>query len=156
LSATAVTVRNTGSDDEGELKGNLNGYVAATKRFVVRGVAVDASAASIQGCPATGLAEGLFVEVHGSLVSTGVMAKTVQCESESSGSTVERSGVASAVDAAAKTFTLERQSGAVSVKWSDTTFFGGVTPQTLAGRTVQVEGQLNGAVLNASKVEIDD
>lgn len=156
LTASTVTLRNTGSDDEGELKGNINGYVSATRQFVVRGVAVDASAAAIQGCPATGLADGLFVEVHGALVSTGVRAKTVQCESESSGSTVERTGVASAVDTAARAFVLTRSSGPISVVWSDNTFFSGVTPQTLTGKTVQVQGQLSGAVLNASKVELED
>lgn len=156
LTATTVTLRNTGSDEESELKGNISGYVAATKRFVVRGVSVDASAALIQGCPATGLADGLFVEVHGGLVSTGVMAKTLECEIEPSGSTVERTGVASAADTATRTFTLTRSSGPISVTWSDNTFFSGVTPQTLNGKTVQVEGQLNGAVLNASKVELED
>lgn len=156
LNASAVTLRDTGSDGEGELKGNISGYVAATKRFLVRGVMVDASAASIQGCPANGLADGLFVEVHGGLVSAGVMAKTVQCESESSGATVERTGVGSAVDTSAKTLTLTPQtSSPVSVKWSDTTFFGDVTPQTLAGKSLHVEGQLNGAVLSASKIELD-
>jgi len=157
LNASTVTLRNTGSDSEGELKGNISAYVVATKQFTVRGVSVDASAAAIQGCPATGLADGVFVEVQGALVSTGVMAKTVQCQSESSGSTVERSGVASAVDASAKSFTLTPKSGsAVAVKWGDSTFFGALTPQSLTGKTVQVEGQFSGSVLNASKIEAGD
>jgi hypothetical protein len=156
LTATSVTLRNTGSDDEAELKGNISGYVASTRQFTVRGVSVDASAASIQSCPAGGLADGQFVEVRGALISTGVMAKTVQCESESSGSTVERTGAAGAVDAVARSFNLTNSSGTIVVTWGDNTFFSGVTPQTLSGKTVQVEGQFNAGVLNASKVEIED
>ncbi|MEP7102296.1 MAG: DUF5666 domain-containing protein [Burkholderiales bacterium] len=156
LTAATVTLRNAGSDEESELKGNISGYIAATRHFVVRGVAVDASAASIQGCPATGLADGVFVEVHGMLVSSGVMAKTVGCESEAPGSIVERTGVASSVDTVGKTFGLSRSGGSISVTWSANTFFNGVTPLTLNGKTVQVEGQLSGAVLNASKIELED
>jgi hypothetical protein len=157
LAATVVTVRNTVSDDEGELKGNVSGFVAATRRFTVRGVAVDASGAALSGCPSTGLVDGLFVEVRGALVSTGVLAKSVQCEAEAAGSTVERKGTVGAVDTAAKTFTLLTKAGLTfSVKWTDTTFFDNLSPATLAGKLVQVEGQLSGSVLTAAKVEKGD
>ena len=157
LTATGVTIRNAGSDTEAELKGNITGYVAATKQFSVRGVAVDASGASVQGCPASGLADGLFVQVEGAVSSTGVVAKQVHCEDEPSGGTIERSGVASTVDVAAMSFSLVPQQGtATAVQWSASTFFSGVTPQTMAGRRVQVQGALVGGVLMASKVVFDE
>jgi hypothetical protein len=105
--AVTVTVVDTGSGGEGEVKGIISNYVAATKRFVVNAVQVDASAASMQGCPATGLANGLLVEIHGVLVSPGLKAQTVQCESESSDATAERQGVVTAVNLSSKTLTLE-------------------------------------------------
>jgi hypothetical protein len=157
LAATSVTIRNTASDEEGELKGNLSGFALATKRFTVRGVSVDASGARLSGCPSAGLADGLFVEVRGALVGTGVVAKTVQCEAESASSTVERKGTVSVVDTTAKTFTLvTKASSVVSVKWSDKTFFDNLSPAALAGKAVQVEGQLSGSVLMAAKVEPAD
>jgi hypothetical protein len=157
LGASAVTIREAGSDDESELRGNIGGYVAATSSFSVRGVSVDASTASLQSCPASGLADGLFVEVHGALSSTGVVAATVQCESESDDSTVDRNGVASNVDLAGMTFTLVPEHGAsISVAWSNLTYFGGVTPAALSGKSLEVEGTLNGSVLVASKIKLDD
>lgn len=157
MMATAVTVRNAESDDEGELKGNVSGYIAASRQFTVRGVAVDASTAAVSGCPAAGLADGLYVEVHGALVSAGVKAKSVQCEAESAGATVERTGTVGAVDSAARSFVLVTAGGtSFSVKWTDTTYFGSVSPATLSGKKVEVQGQLSGTQLMAAKVEIED
>lgn len=153
LVAASVEIRDAASDSAAQLRGNIIGYVRATGTFSVRGVAVDASGASVQGCPATGLAEGLYVEVGGTLSSTGVVASTVHCEDEPSNAQVEREGVASAVDAAAGSFSLALDQGTVvSVKWTSTTYFGDLTPQTLAGTKVKVEGTLVGGVLMASKI----
>lgn len=157
LAATSVTVRDAGSDSESELKGNLSGYSASSATFAVRGVSVDASTATLANCPATGLSNGQFVDVQGTLIPTGVKAATVQCSGEPAGATVERSGVAGSVDSTGKTFVLKLSDGTtVPVAWSANTYFGDVTPSTLAGRTVQVQGQFSGSTLNASKIEVDD
>ena len=108
------------------------------------------------GCPAAGLANGLFVEVEGSLNGTGVVASKIQCAAEPSGASVEREGVAAAVDVAGTSFSLATEHGTVGVKWTDTTFFGGIAPQTLSGKPVHVEGVLVGGVLIASKVKFED
>jgi hypothetical protein len=121
-----------------------------------RDVSVDASGATLQGCPAAGLANGLFVEVEGSLNGTGVVASKIQCAAEPSGASVEREGVAAAVDVAGTSFSLATEHGTVGVKWTDTTFFGGIAPQTLSGKPVHVEGVLVGGVLIASKVKFED
>ncbi|MGZ5275198.1 MAG: DUF5666 domain-containing protein [Caldimonas sp.] len=157
LTAASIAIRDSETEDEAELHGNISGFDAATTRFTVRDVVVDASGASLQGCPATGLADGLYVQVAGKLGSSGVVAKTVQCESEPSGGTVEREGTASAVDLAAMRFTLTTQRGTVvTVAWTATTFFGGGTAQTMAGKPVEVQGTLVNGVLVATKVKIDD
>ncbi|MEP7300276.1 MAG: DUF5666 domain-containing protein [Caldimonas sp.] len=157
LTASSIAIRDDDAQDEAELHGNISAYDAATSRFTVRDVVVDASGASLQGCPATGLANGLYVEVAGSLASSGVAAKTVQCENEPSDGTVEREGIAGAVDLAAMRFALTTERGTVvSVAWTASTYFGGASPQTLSGSKVDVQGSLVNGVLVASKVKVDD
>ena len=157
LAASSLSIRDAGSDSEAALRGNLRGYVAATGRFFVRDVGVDASGASVQGCPAAGLADGQFVVVQGAVSSAGVVAQKVQCEAEPADAEVERDGLAGAVDIAAAAFTLTTESGStVSVSWTATTYFGGVTPQTLSGKVVQVEGSLVGGRLVAAKIKVGD
>ncbi len=157
LNAVSISIRDAESDNEAELHGNISAFDAVANRFTVRGVAVDASTASLQGCPATGLADGIYVEVHGSLAPAGVVAQTIQCENEPAGGTVERQGVASGVDLAAMQFTLTTQRGGVqTVAWTATTFFGGGTAQTMAGKSVEVQGSLVAGVLVATQIQIDD
>jgi hypothetical protein len=157
LTGSSVSVRAGAAADQAELRGDIVGLDAAAAAFTIRGAAVDASGASLSGCPTAGLSDGLYVQVDGSLGSSGVVAQTIQCQNEPSGGTVERDGVASAVDLAAMSFTLTRESGAtLTVDWSNTTYFGGVTPATLAGKSVGVEGKLVGGILMASKVSLDD
>jgi hypothetical protein len=158
LVATSVDVRDSRTEDDSELSGNIVAFDSVAKTFTVRGVSVDASVATLQGCPAAGLANGLYVHVTGMLASSGVAATSVRCQSEPAGSTVERQGAASGVDAATRTFVLAPSRGAtVTVQWTDTTFFGnGLTPVTLSGKTVQVEGSFVGTTLVATKIKIDD
>ncbi len=158
LRASSLTMRDTGSDTESELRGNISGYDGATLRFSVRDVSVDATGAQLEGCPAAGLANGLFVEVEGALSSTGVVARKLHCEDEPAGAAVEREGVAAVVNVAGMSFSLATEHGpVVDVKWTNTTYFGGVTPATLANKPVHVEGVLAGNnVLIASKVKRED
>ncbi len=154
LQASSVAVRDGRDSPEAELKGNITGFNAASKTFVVRETAVDASAATLESCPAAGLANGLFVEVEGALGSNGVVAKKVQCTAESAGVTVERVGVADTVDTAASSFSLTPAGGAaVKVRWTTNTFFSNITAATLAGQKVQVQGKLVDGVLVAQKIE---
>jgi hypothetical protein len=130
-----------GDEAEAELHGNIAAFDAGTQTFVIRDVRVDASHVTPRNCPATGLADGLFVEVEGTLSSTTVIATRVQCEGEPPGATVEREGTVASVDAGARRFVLATQPGGatVNVSWSDLTFFRGVAPDTLAGKRVEVE-----------------
>lgn len=156
LVANSVELRDAAAGNESELRGNISGFDALALRFTVRDVLVDASGATVEGCPASGLADGLYVEVEGRLSSNGVVANSVHCEDEPSGATIEREGIASAVDTGASTFTLTTEHGTVvSVQWSAATFFSGVTAQTLAGKKLEVEGTLSGSVLLAKKIQLD-
>lgn len=157
LVAVGVMVRDGRSEVEGELKGNIAGFVAGTASFNLRGVQVDARRATLTGCPNTGLANGLFVEVQGALSANGVVAATVHCEGEPAGAIVEREGVASSVDLLARRFTLTSEQGSVTpVTWSDSTYFGRVSPASLAGKKVHVEGSIVNGVMAATKVQVDD
>ena len=157
VQATAITLRDGQNEPEAELRGNVIGFDAVAKTFQVRGVAVDANGATLESCPGGVLAEGLYVEIEGSLPATGVKAKKVHCEDEPSGATVEREGTASAVDMGATSFTLTTSGGtAVAVRWTSTTYFSNVSPATLSGQRVEVQGTLSNGVLIAQKIAVDD
>lgn len=156
LVAVSVMVRDGRSEVEGELKGNIAGLVAGSASFTVRGVPVDARRATLSGCPNSGLANGLFVEVQGALSANGVVAATVHCEGEPADAIVEREGVARAVDTVARRFTLTPEQGnSITVTWTDSTYFGGLSPASLAGKKVHLEGSLVNGVLVATKVQLD-
>lgn len=153
LQVDSVTLRDGRNEAEAELKGTILGLDGATRRFTVRGVAVDAGGAAVE-CPGGTLAEGQFVEVEGSLNATGMVAREVHCEDEPTGGTVGRKGVAGSVDVAASRFVLTPDTGTpLTVRWTAATYFEHVTPQTLGGARVQVEGVLENGVLTAKKVE---
>jgi hypothetical protein len=157
LRATRVKIRDGRDEPEAELKGTVSGYNATTQRFSLRDATVDASTAVLRDCPAGGIADGLFVEVKGSLGATAVIATEIKCEDEPSGAVIEREGSASGVDTVARTFTLTPAgSPPLTVRWTALTFFRDVTPATLNGRVVEVEGSLVGSVLVARKVKLED
>lgn len=156
VKAQSVRIRDGLTEAEAELKGNIEGLELATLRFSVRGVAVDASRAEIESCPNGALADGQFVAIEGALGATGVIAKSVHCEDEPSDATVERKGTAGSVDAAASRFTLTTGTGAtLAVRWTELTYFKNITPATLAGQRVEVEGRLVDGELVAQKVQVE-
>jgi hypothetical protein len=156
LQAASVRVRDGRSEAEAELKGTVIGLDPATLSFQVRGVAVDAAAAKIEGCPGGRLAEGLFVELEGRLGPTGVIAKSVHCEDEPGDAVVERKGTAGNVDPAARRFVLTLSTGGtLPVSWSDITYFENGSADTLAGQRVEVEGKLVDGVMQARKIQVE-
>jgi hypothetical protein len=128
--------------------------------FSLRGVSVDASAATIDvaSCGAiTTLADGIQIEVRGSVSATGkVTATSIKCEKSQDGvSVVERKGKVSNVDVVAKTFKLTSSKETITVQWSATTLFARVDVTALDGKTLEVEGRIVAGVLQASKVSPD-
>jgi hypothetical protein len=157
LAADQVHVRKRSSgESETRLRGTALDVVAVPLSFEVRGVRVDASGVAPLGC-GTGLAEGRFVEVEGVLTATGVRASRVECRAETGGGTLTARGSASAVDLAARRFTVTGATGTYTVQWdAEDTSFKRVTPATLAGAPVQVQGPLEAGVLMARQVRRDD
>ena len=157
LVASGVMIRGGESAIESELKGNIAGFLPAAVSFSVRGVQVDASHATLVGCPSTGLANDLFVDIQGALSANGVVAGTVHCESETPNATIEREGVASAVDLTNRRFSLtpEKKSPIV-IGWTESTFFGRVAPSSLAGKTLHVEGSFVNGILAATQIKLED
>ena len=155
--ASGVMIRDGESEVESELKGNITGFVAGATSFSVRGVQVDASSATLVGCPGTGLANDLFVDIQGALSASGVVAATVHCEGEPPNATIEREGVASAVDPPNRRFSLTPEGKSpIVVTWTESTFFGGVAPSSLAGKKVHVEGSFVDGVLAATQIKRED
>ena len=159
LKAQRVIVRGAMDAQEGgdaELHGTVLNYVSMSN-FTVRGVTVDASAATIDGsCGAiTQLANNMQVGIEGAVQPSGVVkAATVSCEQEQAGqSIVGADGVVSSVDTASSSFVLATQSGNLTVKWTSTTNFVKVDPNALAGMRLEVQGMVQGGVLTATEVE---
>lgn len=153
--ATLVTVRD-GSNSGAELRGTVTGYDAAAGSFLVRDVGVTLTRETSLECSG-GLADGRFVEVHGRLGSSGVVATEVHCEDEPAGAVVERDGVAGTPALGASTFVLTTSRGTVTVRWTDETYFGdGLSSGGLAGQAVEVQGYFDGTVLVAQKIKRDD
>jgi len=160
LQATKVTARTRSSRGaEVELKGTITDFVSQAN-FQVRGVAVNGTGALLSSeCPPTGLANGVYVAIEGrvSAVDGRVDARKIACEDSPSGGVITFEGVASAVDINARTFTLSASGKpARNVAWTDTTYFGSLTPATLAGREVKVDGYFEGTTLIATKIRRDD
>lgn len=164
VSATEIHIRESSTtDDTARIK--LNGAISTltdANSFVVRGVAVDASGATLENsCTGVTLAEGVFVNVVATAqVGTDVVKATrLGCIAPLSLPVFamrELKGTASAVDATAKTFKLSSGTAAsATIQWTDTTAFTGVTAATLANAAVKVEGYRNASgVLVAREVRL--
>lgn len=157
IDATTITLRDGSAEPDGEVKGNIDGYVAATQSFQVRGVQIDASHATLEGCPGGKLANGLYVDVEGSLTTDGMAAKKVHCEDEPGDATIERKGRVESVDTGGRTLSLAlEKGGSLVVRWTDATYFRDIKPDALPGKRVEVEGVLANGVLTAQKIALDD
>ena len=146
-----MKVRNDNSGPQVDLRGTI--YSLGATSFELRGVTVELAGATVRDC-GTGLVDGVFVEVKGSLSPTGVIAEEVRCETNvSADSVIERRGTAANVDIVARTFTLNPLIGApVTVDWTALTYFKDITPATLAGASVGVDGVLVNGRLVALRI----
>jgi len=158
VKANSVTLRSVEIDNDGEveLHGSIGDF-ASNANFTVRGVSIDATGITPRCAAGIALRNDLQIKVEGTLTANGgVRAREIECERDDDGiNTVERKGVAGTVDVVAKTFTL---AGGTRVQWSDsgTLFVSPLTPATLNGNIVEVEGVLSGNVLTASKIKRDN
>jgi hypothetical protein len=158
LLASKVKIRRPGAGDiEIELAGTITDFAGAAD-FRVRGVRVDAAAARLTACPATGLAADLYVEIEGSLQGGRAVASRVNCRPEpGTGAVVERRGRADNVDVTSRRFTLTPAAGAtIAVVWTETTLFvAPLAPESLTGRDVEVTGYFGaGGVFTARRIAV--
>lgn len=137
--------------DEAQLEGLVT-LITSARRFVVDGVAVDASGAVFEDGP---VALGQRVEIEGALVGGVLVAAKVEIEDEDESSEVRLDGPISAVDATAQTFLLK----GLTVRWTATTEFDGdLTPDGLVdGAVVEVRGTLadGDSVLVATRIKLE-
>ena len=158
LQAAQVRIRTgNAADTEIRLDGTITDFVSVSD-FRVRGVAVNASGVNaLAACPAAGLSNGLFVEIGGRIdpAQGRVVAERLRCVASAVGRVVTIEGLAGDVSSAARSFTLAPSGGPVrTVGWTDLTYFDGVTPATLAGRTLSVDGFGDGNSLTAIKIRL--
>jgi hypothetical protein len=165
LTAREVKVRSALSDGQDiELKGNLTGLTPDRLAFSLRGVGVVVPVGLVPvGCLAGVIGNGVYVQVQARIQSGVVVARSIECRSESGGAVVTRQGVVTSVDEARQRLVLQTVApgGAQSVEWTALTFFRdplAANAASLNGRTVEVDGVLRGAdaVLVARRVRPAD
>lgn len=162
FTATNIQIRtqDTSSDLASvKLLGVVSDFVDRSS-FVVRGVPVDASQATLgSSCAKTTLANDVGVQIIATqqVDTPVVLASSIQCAKVPGIVIRPLSGSVSNLDSSAKTFALNRRNGnttQTTVRWTDTTAFVGVTADTLDAKQVRVEGYLSGTTLVARSVRV--
>lgn len=159
LNATSVTVFTAAAPTTVELHGTVANFVSASS-FTVRGVVVDASAATFTGGTAAQLANGTFVEVRGTVDNNLVKATTVAIQALNPmqappGSVVEMGGMITSYNAANGSYTMMTASGASisGTMGSSMSYSNGTAANFAPGQAVHVTGMLSGGMLTTSNVE---
>lgn len=148
---------------EVEIEGSIASYASAS-RFVVAGLTVDASSATLKPSTAT-LAAGVRVEVEGVMSGGVLVARKVEVKTgdDDSGSgsggddavEFEFEGRITALDASARTFVIrgETVSYAGSVRYE-----GGTEGDLAVGVVIEVKGTLasDGVTFEATRIQFDD
>lgn len=132
-----------------EVEGTISSFVS-TSNFVVAGQQVNASQASFSGGNASNLANGVKVQVKGTLQNGVLMAASVQIE-DLQPQEVSVHGLITNYVSVSKFTVAGRVVDASSAK-----FDGGTASQLANGVSVQVQGLLVGQVLKATELEFDD
>lgn len=154
--ATSVRVFTSAAPTKVELHGTVANFVSASS-FSVRGVALDASAATFTGGTAAQLANGVFVEVHGTIANNVVHASTVAIQALSAlqapaGAVIDVSGTITSYNTSTGAYTMTMSSGAtLSGSIGSSMFYSNGTAVNLAvGQSVSVNGTLTGGTLSTS------
>lgn len=143
LSATELRV-NDPSLSTIELKGSIINFVSNSE-FTVRNTRVNAGGLGTL----SGLSNGVFVEVKGTVSNGVVLATQVDIKSPTQGSELEQSGTVSGLNSAARTFVL----GSNTVNFSSASFENGTAQNLADGVTIKVEGRLSNGVIQAREIE---
>lgn len=154
VTATAVTVFTAAAPTTVELHGTVANFVS-TSSFTLRGVALDASAATFSGGTPAQLGNGVYVDIRGAVVNNVVRASSVTIQALTpllapSGAVLDVSGTVTAYNAASDTYSLTLASGAtLSGKLHTSMFYNnGNASNLVVGQTVSVHGVLGGGLLS--------
>jgi len=158
LNATSVTVYAPAANAAIELHGTVLNFVSSAS-FTVRGVVVDASAATFSGGNAAQLANGVFVVVTGAMDNNVVRAASVAIVAldpahAPANAMLDVAGTITSFDPATHAYSMVMASGAsVSGTMAASMFYNnGSATDFAAGRPVTVRGMLNGGMLATSVV----
>ncbi len=158
LTATGVTVFTPAAPTTVELRGTVANF-ASTASFTVRGVVVDAGAATVTGASASQLANGVFVDVRGVVANNVVRAATVAVHALSPlqappGAVLDVGGVIDTYDATTGRYTMTMASGAaIGGTLGPSMFYGnGTAVNFVPGQSVNVSGMFNVGMLSTSVV----
>ncbi|MDT7836800.1 DUF5666 domain-containing protein [Aquabacterium sp. OR-4] len=136
-----------------ELQGLVSSMSSAT-RFVVDGVTVDSSAATVSGS----VQRGSRVEVKGTVQNNVLQASRVEVDSDSQARSFELRGTVASIDRATLSMVVQvaGRSTVVSLARSDLVFERGALADLAAGVGLRVTGQLaaDGRVLEATRIRI--
>jgi hypothetical protein len=167
VSASIVAFVTEASDSVDDLSGVISGYASPTQAFTItldnRGTTVQAILAATPfyiGGTSADLGNGKYVNVNASLVNGQWVVNTVTFMlgtppadsgggSNASGNSREIEGIASNVDLATSTLSLN----GITVNFAGVTLAGGGTLAN--GVRVEVYGTLSGSILTASRIAID-
>ncbi|TSA11432.1 MAG: hypothetical protein D4R79_09495 [Comamonadaceae bacterium] len=158
VNATSVTVFTSTAPTKVELHGTVANFVSASS-FTVRGVALNASAATFAGGTAAQLANGVYVEVHGAIEDDVVRASSVVIQALSplqapADAVIDVSGTIAAYNAATGSYTMTMPSGANLNGSIESSMFysNGTAANLVVGQAVNVHGTFHGGMLSTSVV----
>lgn len=156
VTATAVTVFTAAAPTTVELHGTVANFVSASS-FTLRGVALDASAATFSGGTPAQLGNGVFVDIRGSVVNNVVRASSVTIQALTplqapSGAVLDVSGTVTAYNATSGTYSLTLASGVtLSGKLHASMFYNnGNASNLVVGQAISVHGVLSDGLLSTS------
>jgi len=160
LTASSVTVFTPAAPTNVEVHGTVANFVAASS-FTLRGVVIDASNASFSGGSVAQLANGVFLEVHGTVTNNIVHATTVQFTALTptqapSGSVIEVGGTMSSYNPLTGAFTVSLSSGG-SVSGSmgaNVSYHNGSAANLGVGQSVNITGTFSNNMLTGAEVDI--
>lgn len=158
LTASSVTIYAPAATTSVELHGTVLNFVSASS-FTVRGIAVDASTATVTGGSAAQLVNGVFVEVFGAVADNMVKAATVRIISLNplnapGGAMLDLGGMITGYDATTGQYTMAMSSGASLAGTMNPSMFyaNGTAANFAVGQAVNVRGMMNNNALATSVV----
>ena len=158
LTASSVTVFTGTAPTSAEVHGMVANFVS-TASFTLRGVVIDASGATFIGDSAAQLANGVFLEVHGTVSNNLVRATTVQFVAFTpgqapNGSFIEVGGMLTAYDPKTGAFSMSMANGgSISGNMgASAAFLSGSVANLVVGQSVSIAGTFNNSSLTGTEV----